>query len=316
MKTILVTGGCGFIGSNFLRLVMDETDYFVINLDKLTYAGNLDSLKDVESNPNYIFIQADICDKEAVAKALEGVDVVFHFAAESHVDRSIAGPEVFTTTNVLGTHILLEEARKAGVKKFIHISTDEVYGSISKGSFKESDMLVPSSPYSASKAAAEMIVLSYYKTYSLPVIITRSSNNFGPYQYPEKLIPKAVKYLSLGKKIPIHGDGSNRRNWLHAEDTAQALVTIIEKGKLHHIYNVSGTNELENRKVIELVLRKYFGRAVPLKKHAELQYVRQGEDVRYSIDDSEVRALGWKNKKKFEKEIGAIVRYYKNKVVW
>jgi len=229
---LLITGGSGFIGSNFIRHMLEKyPNCKIFNLDKLTYAGNLDNLKDIENNPKYSFVRGDICDPAVVDKVMQNVNHVVHFAAESHVDRSIEDGSVFVRTNVLGTYILLESAMKHGIMKFIHVSTDEVYGSIKEGSFKETDMLTPSSPYSSSKAGSDLIAQSYYITYKLPVIITRCTNNFGPYQYPEKLIPLFITNLLENRNVPVYGTGKNVRDWIYVLDHCRAIDFVLHNGK-------------------------------------------------------------------------------------
>jgi len=314
VETICVTGCLGFIGSHFTRACLKK-GWRVWGIDKKTYAAREEWLAEFRKYPTFEFHEGDI----AKLDHLYDVDYVVNFAAETHVDNSIVDSSRFLHSNILGVQNLLElirAKRHYEMPVLFQVSTDEVYGDITRGKHKVSDPLRPSNPYSASKAAADMLIMAWHRTHGVPYFIARPTNNYGIGQYPEKLIPKAVKYLSLGKKIPLHGDGSCLRNWLHVEDTAQALLTILEKGKRNHIYNVSGDHEVANQEVVRAVLRHFFGRAQPLEKYAKLQYVRQGEDVRYSVDDSELRALGWKNRRKFEVEIGRIVRYYKNKVVW
>ncbi len=314
-KTILVTGGAGFIGSNFIRYFLNKHPHYkVVNLDKLTYAGNLENLKDVQKNPGYKFIKGDICDKKLVDKVFkkEKPDFVVNFAAESHVDRSILGPGIFTKTNILGTQVLLEAARKYGVKKFEHISTDEVYGSIKKGEFKETNNLLPNSPYSASKAGADLLVRAYFKTYGLPVLITRSSNNFGPLQYPEKIIPLFVTNILEGKKIPLYGNGKNIRDWLFVEDNCRAIDSVLHKGKIGEVYNIGGGNEINNLKLAGLLLRK-------LKKPKSfIRYVkdRQGHDKRYSLDISKIKSLGWMPEYNFEQALDLTIKWYKENQNW
>jgi len=310
---ILVTGGAGFIGSNFIRTVINKhPDVKVINYDKLTYAGSLESLKDIEKNKNYTFIKGDVCDAELVNKAAKGIDIIFNFAAESHVDRSIQDPFVFTKSNVLGTHTLLEAARKNNVKKFIQISTDETYGSIQKGSFKETDSLDPSSPYSASKASADLLCLSYQTTFNMPIIITRTTNNFGPYQYPEKVIPLFITNLMEGKKVPLYGDGMNIRDWIYVADNCEAIWFAAEKGKIGEIYNIGGGNELPNIKITKIILEEMG------KDESWIQYVkdRPGHDRRYSLDCAKISKLGWKPKFKFENAIRDTITWYKENANW
>ena len=310
---VLVTGGAGFIGSNFIRFILKKhPDWDVINFDKLTYCGNLENLKDVENNHRYSFVKGDICDETAVEKAIKNADIVFHFAAESHVDNSIKDPYIFTKTNVLGTHVLLEQARKNKVKKFIYISTDEVYGSVKQGSSKEGDPFEPNSPYSASKAAAEHLVRSYYITFKLPVIITRSSNNFGPYQYPEKLISLFVTNLVDGKKVPLYGDGLNIRDWLYVADNCEAIDFVAEKGKVGQAYNIGGGNEIPNVEITKTLIQET-GR-----DESFIKYVadRSGHDRRYSLDTTKVFSLGWKPRFNFRTAIRETVKWYKDNDKW
>lgn len=310
---IVVTGGAGFIGSNFIRYVLNkDRNCEVVNLDKLSYAGNLENLKDIEKNPRYTFVKGDICDPGIVAKALKGCDYAVNFAAESHVDKSIIDPSEFVMTNVVGTHLLLEAARRAKIKRFIQISTDEVYGSIEKGSFNENSPLFPNSPYSASKAGAELLCRSYFITFGLPVIVTRSSNNFGPYQYPEKFVALAITNLIEGKKIPLYGDGKNVRDWIYVEDNCDAIYFIIDKGVAGEVYNIAGGSEMQNIKIIDSIL-KLMGQPA-----SKIEYVkdRPGHDRRYSLDDSKIRKLGWKPKSKFKNALRETLEWYKNNQDW
>ena len=256
MIRYLITGGAGFIGSNFIHYLFEKyPDAQVVNLDKLTYAGNLENLTDIEKNPNYKFVKGDICDGEIVEDLMKDCDYIINFAAESHVDRSIGSPDDFIKTDVYGTFVLLENARKYGIKKFIQISTDEVYGSIEKGSFVETDPLMPSSPYSASKSGADRLAYSYFVTYNLPVIITRCSNNYGPYQYPEKLIPLFVTNAIENKKLPIYGDGKNVRDWIYVMDHCDAIDFVLRNGIDGEIYNIGGNNERNNLEITDLILK-------------------------------------------------------------
>ena len=314
IKTVCVTGCLGFIGSHFTRAAL-KRGWRVWGIDKKTYAAREELLVEFRKWKTFEFREADI----ATLDHLYDVDFVVNFAAETHVDNSIVDSTRFMHSNILGVENLLElirAKRHYEMPVLLQLSTDEVYGDLKDGVHKPTDPLKPSNPYSASKASADMLIMAWHRTHGVPFIIARPTNNYGVGQYPEKLIPKAVKHLALGKKIPLHGDGTCRRNWLHVEDTADALVAIIEKGKLGGIYNISGNSEHANKDVVKLVLKAYFGRATALDPHVKLAYVRQGEDVRYGVDDSALRALGWRNRRTFEKEIPKIVRHFKNKVVW
>jgi dTDP-glucose 4,6-dehydratase len=312
---LLVTGGAGFIGSNFIRYMLGaHPDYTMVNLDSLTYAGNLNNLKDCDTSPRYTFVRGDICDRALVNAVMENqaVDTVVHFAAESHVDRSIADASAFIKTNVLGTYTLLEAARHHAVRRFIHISTDEVYGSRQEGSFKETDILSPSSPYSSSKAGSDLLALSYHTTYNLPVIVTRCTNNFGPYQYPEKLIPLFVTNLLDGKKVPVYGTGKNIRDWIAVQDHCNAVDFLIDKGNSGEIYNIGGENEKTNLEITKKILKL-------LKKDDSLiEYVqdRPGHDFRYSLDCSKLRRLGWKPSQSFEDGLRDTVGWYEQNEWW
>jgi dTDP-glucose 4,6-dehydratase len=312
---LLVTGGAGFIGSNFIRhMLIAHPEYDIVNLDSLTYAGNLNNLKDCDTHPRYTFVQGDICNRTLVNALMEkhGIDTVVHFAAESHVDRSIADASVFVTTNVLGTHTLLEAARRHAIRRFIHISTDEVYGSTREGSFKETDILSPSSPYSSSKAGSDLLALSYGTTYNLPVIVTRCTNNFGPCQYPEKLIPLFVTNLLDGKKVPVYGTGKNVRDWIHVQDHCRAIDFLLHKGNCGEIYNIGGENEKTNLEITEKILTL-------LKKDTTMiEHVqdRPGHDFRYSLDCSKIRTLGWKPWYSFEEGLEETVSWYVQNEWW
>jgi dTDP-glucose 4,6-dehydratase len=312
---LLVTGGAGFIGSNFIRHMLGaHPDYTMVNLDSLTYAGNLNNLKDCDTSPRYTFVRGDICDRALVNAVMENqaVDTVVHFAAESHVDRSIADASAFVKTNVLGTYTLLEAARHHAVRRFIHISTDEVYGSRREGSFKETDILSPSSPYSSSKAGSDLLALSYHTTYNLPVIVTRCTNNFGPYQYPEKLIPLFVTNLLDGKKVPVYGTGKNIRDWIAVQDHCNAVDFLIDNGNSGEIYNIGGENEKTNLEITKKILKL-------LKKDDSLiEYVqdRPGHDFRYSLDCSKLRRLGWKPSQSFEDGLRDTVGWYEQNEWW
>ncbi|MFH1617350.1 MAG: dTDP-glucose 4,6-dehydratase [Candidatus Margulisiibacteriota bacterium] len=310
---LLVTGGAGFIGSNFIRHILSAyPDYQVINFDKLTYAGNLDNLKDIEGNQNYSFVKADICDASAIKKALIGVDAVLNFAAETHVDRSILEADAFVRTDVLGTNVLLEAVRELKVKRYIQISTDEVYGSIQEGKFSEESPLKPNSPYAASKASADLIVRAYHKTYGLPVIITRSSNNFGPYQYPEKFIPLFITNALEGKKLPLYGDGKNVRDWIYVADNCRALDAVLHRGKDGEVYNIGGGSEKQNIEIVRLILKE-----LSLKEDV-VEYVkdRPGHDRRYALDSSKTMSLGWKPGTGFDEAVFETVKWYKENHLW
>lgn len=314
IKTVCVTGCLGFMGSHFTRACIKK-GWRVWGVDKKTYASDSARLVEFSKHPAFEFHPGDI----ATLEHLYDVDYIFNFAAETHVDNSIVDSRRFLHSNILGVQNLLElirAKRHYGMPVLVQISTDEVYGDIKNGRHTVESPLHPSNPYSASKASADMLIMAWHRTHEVPYVIVRPTNNYGIGQYPEKLIPKAVKYLTLGKKIPLHGDGSFVRNWLHVDDTVDGLFTLVEKGKTNQIYNIAGNYEVSNRKLVELLLRRYFGRAVEMDKYVKLHYVRQGEDVRYSIDDSAIRALGWKNRRHLEKELPRIVAHYKNKVVW
>ncbi len=316
MTRMLVTGGAGFIGSNFIRFLLnDRSDTeIVVNLDKLTYAGNLENLKDIAGNPAYRFIRGDICDGELVSRILDefNIDTVVHFAAESHVDRSISEGLSFVTTNVTGTCSLLEAARKAGISRFIHVSTDEVYGSIRKGSFSETDPLNPSSPYSASKAGSDLLALSYFTTHHVPVIVTRCTNNFGPFQYPEKLIPLFTTNLIEGKKVPVYGSGMNVRDWIYVLDHCRAIACILKKGTPGEIYNIGGGTELTNLEITRKILEQLG------KDETSIQFVgdRKGHDFRYSLSSDKLHSLGWQPRFTFDEALEHTIRWYKEQEWW
>jgi dTDP-glucose 4,6-dehydratase len=311
---LLITGGAGFIGSNFIRHVLKKyPDYKITNLDKLTYAGNPENLKDAEANRNYSFVKGDICDKALVGKLTKSCDAVINFAACSHVDRSILEPEEFIRTNVFGTYTLLEFSRTNGVKLFIQIGTDEVYGSIQGGFSKESDPLEPNSPYSASKAAADLLSRSYFVTHKLPVIITRSSNNYGPYQYPEKVIPLFITNLMESKKVPLYGDGMNVRDWLYVLDNCSALDVVLHKGKPGEIYNIGGGTLLSNKDLTLKILKA----AGKTEEMIEPVKDRLGHDRRYALDCEKVKRLGWSPEHGFDKALKETFEWYrKNKEWW
>ena len=330
MKNILVTGGAGFIGSNFVKYLLSTYNYHVINLDVLTYAGNLENLIEVENHPNYTFIKADIRDREALNKIFEKyqIDTVVNFAAESHVDRSIEDPEIFLSTNVIGTQALLDTAKKHwkvnpndkhcrlfkdGVK-YLQVSTDEVYGTLGKeGMFKETTPLAPNSPYSASKTSADLVVRAYHETFGMPINITRCSNNYGPYQFPEKLIPLMINNCLHNKKLPVYGDGMQIRDWLHVKDHCTGIDTVLHKGKDGEVYNIGGNNEKANIEIVKLILQN-------LGKTEELiEYVkdRPGHDRRYAIDNAKITTeLGWKPFYTFEQGIKETIEWYLSHKEW
>lgn len=312
---ILVTGGAGFIGSNFIHYQLENYDDQIINVDKLSYAGNLDNLKDIKENDNYEFHQLDICDKEKIDQLMhQGIDYIINFAAESHVDRSIDDPSIFIKTNIEGTQNLLDLALKFGVKKFVQISTDEVYGSLGEeGEFSENDVLNPSSPYSASKAAADLLVKSYAKTYDLPINISRCSNNFGPYQYPEKLIPLFIIKALQDKKLPLYGDGSNIRDWIYVKDHCRAVDLIMRRAKAGEIYNIGANNEKSNLEITKKIL-SLLSKSELMIKHVE---DRKGHDYRYAIDSSKIeKDLGWKAEYDFDRAIKKTLNWYLDHKEW
>ena len=313
---LLVTGGVGFIGSNFIRHIRQEhPDWEITNLDKLTYAGNLENLKDIQDQPGYHFVKGDIADRKSVDKLLgQGFDVIVNFAAESHVDRSILDASPFIETNVKGTQVLLEGAKKHGIQRFIQVSTDEVYGSIDSGRFTEESLLSPNSPYSASKTAADLLCRAYFKTHHLPAIVTRCTNNFGPYQFPEKLIPLAVTNALEDKPVPVYGDGLNIRDWIFVHDHCRALDAVIRKGKPGEIYNIGSGNEKTNLELIRKLLELLD------KPQSLIQFVtdRPAHDRRYALDCARITTeLGWKPAYSFEKALSATVDWYlKNESWW
>ncbi|MGA0325207.1 MAG: dTDP-glucose 4,6-dehydratase, partial [Ilumatobacteraceae bacterium] len=304
----------GFIGSNYVRWLLANTDHTVTVFDKLTYAGNLESINDLVNAPDgrCAFVQGDICDRDAVEAALPGHDIVVHFAAESHVDRSIEDPYAFVHTNVFGTNVLCDVARRSDIERFVHISTDETYGSIDVGSFQESDRLVPRSPYSAAKAGSDLIALSYVTTYGLPVVVTRCSNNYGPYQFPEKLIPLFTTNLLDGHKVPLYGDGGNIRDWIHVEDHNRAVQVVLEKGEIGEVYNIGAHNEITNREITYRLL-ELCGRD---ESFIEPVADRLGHDRRYSVDIDRISALGWKLTRDFETGLAETVDWYKSRRDW
>ncbi|CCU78071.1 dTDP-glucose 4,6-dehydratase [Halanaerobium saccharolyticum subsp. saccharolyticum DSM 6643] len=312
---ILVTGGAGFIGSNFIHYQLENYDDQIINIDKLSYAGNLDNLKDVETNPNYEFRELDICNREKIDQIMHrGIDYIVNFAAESHVDRSIEDPSVFVKTNIAGTQNLLDLALKFGVKKFIQISTDEVYGSLGKNDkFSEDSILNPSNPYAASKASADLLVKSYFKTYNLPINITRCSNNFGPYQYPEKLIPLFIINALQDEKLPLYGDGSNIRDWIYVKDHCKAVDLVMRKGESGEIYNIGADNEKTNIEITRLIL-SLLSKTELLIKHVK---DRKGHDYRYAVDSSKIKEkLGWETEFDFENAMRKTLNWYLDHKKW
>ncbi|MBI5412325.1 dTDP-glucose 4,6-dehydratase [Candidatus Peregrinibacteria bacterium] len=306
---LLITGGAGFIGSNFIHyLVKEHPDYPIINLDKLTYAGNPDNLKEVVGHPNYRFVQGDIADRKLVDSLAGEADVIVNFAAETHVDRSITGPEVFLQTNILGTQALLEAALKHKHPRYVQVSTDEVYGDIVKGHFTENDRLKPSSPYAASKAAADLLISAYQRTYGLPAVISRCANNYGPRQFPEKIIPFFVKRLMEGKTVPVYGKGQNIRDWLHVSDHCRAIDLVLHTGRLGEVYNVGAGNEHINLDVAKAIIR-LLGLS---EDRIEFVTDRLGHDVRYAVDSSKIRKeLGWKPEIDFDRGLKETVQWYK-----
>ncbi|MEA2020600.1 MAG: dTDP-glucose 4,6-dehydratase [Patescibacteria group bacterium] len=314
---LLVTGGAGFIGSNFIHYWLDKySQDEIVNLDKITYAGNLENLRDVEGNNRYEFVEGDICDRGLVRQLMEDVDVVVNFAAESHVDRSIEGPRVFVQTNIVGTQVLLDAALELGIERFHQISTDEVYGSLELSDpekFTEDAPYAPHSPYSASKAAADHLVRAYYHTYDLPVTITNCSNNFGPYQHPEKVISLFVTNLLEDKKVPLYGDGKNVRDWLFVEDHCRAIDLVLKKGEVGETYLVGGGNELSNIELTKKILE------VMGKDESYIEYVedRPGHDRRYAIDFSKIKSeLGWEPEYSFEQALKKTVEWYRTNREW
>ena len=310
----LVTGGMGFIGSNFVRsLLSSKKDVKIINLDKLTYAGNPENLRDIENDDRHEFVKGDICDKSVVESVMKDVDVVVNFAAETHVDRSIHNAGEFLETDVFGTFVLLETAKKVGIDRFVQISTDEVYGQIPVGqSSIETDTLMPRNPYSASKCGADRLAYSYYSTYDLLVIITRASNNYGPFQYPEKLIPLFVTNLMEGKKVPVYGDGMQIRDWLHVDDHCSAIEMLVNNGKLGEVYNIGGGNEKTNIEITKTILD------VLGKDENMIEYVkdRPGHDRRYSLDTTKLESIGWTPSKPFKEGMEETIRWYVDNEPW
>jgi len=315
MVKILITGGAGFIGSNFVRYMLDtHPDYELLNLDSLTYCGNLENLRGVEENPSYTFIKGDITDKDLVFDIVEDVDYIVNFAAESHVDRSIEDPAIFVKSNVMGTQVLLDAALNLGVEKYIQISTDEVYGTLGEeGYFTETTPLAPNSPYSASKAAADLMVRAYNETFKLPINITRCSNNYGPYQFPEKLIPLMISNALEDKALPVYGDGLHVRDWLHVHDHCTAIDLVLHQGRDGGVYNIGGNNEKQNIELVKLIL-KILDKPESLITSVE---DRKGHDRRYAIDSSKIqKELGWKPKYTFETGITETIQWYLDHQDW
>lgn len=314
---LLVTGGCGFIGTNFIRYYNEvHPDEKIVNLDKLTYAGNPENLADFESRPFYTFVRGDICDRGTVDSVIRehGVDRIVNFAAETHVDRSITGPAVFVETNAGGASVLLDSARENGIRRFLQVSTDEVYGSLGpEGRFREDTPLHPNSPYAASKAAGDMLALAYHHTYGVPVLITRCSNNYGPYQFPEKLLPLMISNALAGRQLPVYGDGSNVRDWIHVRDHCEAVALVLEKGTPGEVYNVGGENEWKNIDLVRLLLRKLS------KPESLITFVkdRPGHDLRYAIDAGRIRReLGWEPRTRFEEGLDSTIGWYLSNETW
>lgn len=314
-RCILVTGGCGFIGSNFIRHMLSRYPYRIINLDKLTYAGNLENLSDLEHESRYTFVRGDIAEKADVERVFsQEIDSVINFAAESHVDRSIMEPDAFVRTNIIGTFNLLEMAKEKHVERFVQISTDEVYGSLgTEGKFKEDSPLAPNSPYSASKTSADLLAIAYYKTFGTPVVITRCSNNYGPYQFPEKLIPLMVTNALGDIELPVYGDGLNVRDWIHVSDHCEAIDVVLHQGTLGHVYNIGGENERTNIEIVRLIL------AALGKTETLIRYVkdRPGHDRRYAIDSTKIKTeLGYTTRVRFDDGMLETVKWYVDHRAW
>lgn len=309
---LFVTGGAGFIGSNYIRYVLENTDDEVTNYDALTYAGNLSTMKDVDDSPRYKFVKGNICDPGTIEEAMAGHDAVVHFAAESHVDRSIVGSDDFVNTNCFGTNIVMDTARRLEIGRVIHIGTDEVYGSVETGSSKETDPLEPRSPYSASKAGSDLIALSYHATHGVNVTVTRCTNNFGPWQYPEKVIPLFTTNLLDGKKLPLYGDGLNERDWLFVDDHCSGVHLVLEKGNPGEIYNIGAGNETPNRVLVDKLL------ALHGAGEESVEYVedRKGHDRRYSVDIAKITELGWKKQRTLDEALEETVKWYADNRWW
>jgi dTDP-glucose 4,6-dehydratase len=311
-RKILVTGGAGFIGSNYVRHVLANTDDSVTVYDALTYAGNLSTLRDVDDDPRYRFVKGNICDPEQLEDAMRRHDAVVHFAAESHVDRSIVGPDDFIHTNCFGTNVVMDTARRLEIGRVVHIGTDEVYGSVEVGSSRETDPLEPRSPYSASKAGSDLIALSYHHTYDVPVVVTRCTNNFGPYQFPEKAIPLFTTNLLDGGTIPLYGDGLNERDWIYVDDHCAGVQLVLDAGTPGEIYNIGAGNETPNRVLVDKLL------AILGRGEESVEYVtdRLGHDRRYSVDIAKITALGWRRQRTLDEALEATVAWYRDNRWW
>jgi dTDP-glucose 4,6-dehydratase len=312
---LLVTGGLGFIGSHFIRLALRERpDCRVVNLDVMTYAGNPANCADLEADSRYSFVKGDICDREAVESAITGgVDAIVNFAAETHVDRSILDPEHFIRTDVLGTHVLLEAVRRFQIPRFLQVSTDEVYGDVATGASTESDVLRPRSPYSASKAGGDLQVLAYWATYQAPVLVTRGSNTYGPYQYPEKLIPLFITNLIDDQPVPLYGDGKQERDWIHVEDHARGILEVLERGEIGNVYNLGGGNNRTNLEITQLLVRE-LGRSADT--HVTHVLDREGHDRRYALDTAKARKLGWSPRIGFQDGLRSTIEWYRANESW
>ncbi|PIZ99033.1 MAG: dTDP-glucose 4,6-dehydratase [Candidatus Komeilibacteria bacterium CG_4_10_14_0_2_um_filter_37_10] len=310
---LLITGGAGFGGTNFIKYILAKYPAWQItNLDKLTYAGNLNNLQDITDNPNYHFVRGDIADAEIVNKLLPNIDIVINYAAETHVDRSILDPDAFMQSNIIGTYTLLEGLKKNPVQRFIQISTDEVFGSITTGEFSEESPFKPNSPYAAAKASADLLCRAYYQTYQLPIIITHSCNYYGPYQYPEKLIPLLITNLLADQKIPIYGQGDNIREWIHTNDHASAIATIIEKGQVGETYNIGTGDRCDNLTMAKLILQ------LLNKDESYINYIadRPGHDWRYAINNDKIKALGWQPQIELTPGITNLIQWYQDNKWW
>lgn len=313
MRKVLVTGGAGFIGARLVQTwLREDPAVSIVNLDKLTYSGDLSRLAGLQGQIRHRFVKGDICDAKTVRKAMDGCEMVVHLAAESHVDRSLLDPKAFLDTNIHGTNVLLEEARRTGVTRFLLVSTDEVYGSRPKGYFTEKDPLNPSSPYSVSKAAADLLALSYAHTHHLPVVVTRGANTYGPYQYPEKVIPLFVSNALTGKKLPLYGDGRQVRNWIYVEDHCRGILHALKEGKTGEIYNISSVTEMENIELTRRLLKILDKPATLVQKVTD----RLGHDRRYAIDSSKLRRLGWSEKASFKKAFPETILWYRTHEAW